>query len=459
MSSARLTQSVAVGAWLEALVVAFVNRELHPAKGASRQAEGEALARSLQALFGIGVPHPLEIGIAGDYFVFSGEPMLAASLQAGPLLHACRAHGVGSLRFLRAASGPEILRLLEFLADAAESAAGDEKALAAGMQRRGLVHATARCAGAAPAAGSPAEAGSIRQYQDLASALVASHVAAVRGQELALDRTQGIVETALKSMDEAPSGLLSLATFEQVDTFTVGHSVRVALLALHVARAAGVDRPALLQVGTAALLHDLGKSQIPQEVLFKKGRLTAEEREVMAQHPRLGAEILMLQKQVDEAAIGAAFCHHMSPTRRGYPKPLLDFEPSGLSKLIRICDVFEAMTAVRPYKRALTPLEAYTLMNQDQAEYDQRWFRFFVRALGLYPQGTRVLLDDGSTAIVTDQGPRPDQPIVRRTTGGEAFVAPLTIGDAGEIRQIRAVVGTGAAMPDDSVLPDPGRCC
>lgn len=133
----------------------------------------------------------------------------------------------------------------------------------------------------------------------------------------------------------------------------------------------------------------------------------------MGMHPRLGAEILIEQPEIDPTAIGAAFCHHMAPGARGYPRPALPFEPSNISKLVRVVDVFEALTSVRPYKPALTPTEAYVIMHRTPGDFDQDWLRFFVDSIGLYPLGTRLTMSTGEHAIVIGHGHRRDQPRVR----------------------------------------------
>ena len=107
----------------------------------------------------------------------------------------------------------------------------------------------------------------------------------------------------------------------------------------------------------------------------------------------------------------------MGPTGAGYPQPALPLVPSGASRLIRVCDVFEALTSVRPYKKALTPIEAYAVMFRNQKDFDGPWLRRFVRTLGLFPTGSRVRLDDGAEALVTGQGQRANEPIVQLLTG------------------------------------------
>ncbi|MBM4063266.1 MAG: HD domain-containing protein, partial [Planctomycetes bacterium] len=257
----------------------------------------------------------------------------------------------------------------------------------------------------------------LHSYQDLAESLHQNHVRAHRDQELAVAEVQGVVERTLEQLEE-PSLLLSLAAQDDVDRFTVGHSVRVALLALQVARAAGADRARLVHVGTAALLHDIGKSKVPQEILWKRGRLDEDEWVWMAQHPRLGAHVLLEQHEaVDPSAIGAAFCHHMGAGGAGYPVTAVPVVPSATSRLIRVCDVFEALTSVRPYKRALLPVEAFAVMCRNAADFDAHWLRRFAQVVGLFPTGSRVLLDDGADALVVRQGEAPHRPIVRLLTG------------------------------------------
>lgn len=153
----------------------------------------------------------------------------------------------------------------------------------------------------------------------------------------------------------------------------------------------------------------------------------------MAQHPRLGAQVLLEQHtEVDPRAIGAAFCHHMGPTGRGYPDPAIPIAPSGISRLVRVCDVFEALTSVRPYKRALTPVEAYAVMFRNATDFDPSWLRLFVKTLGLFPAGSRVHLEDGSEALVTVQTECPERPEVRVITGPGG--ADLPDGHPGTLR-------------------------
>ena len=408
------------------------------------------LAQILDAS-GLGsAPPELRLELREDAIWFAGEPLVGPSLQAGRLLRLCRERGISALTFGPHLARAELLRFVQTLLSPQDREGFTPENLAACMQRLGIasVRVELEAQTTPEDRESTAPAPTIAPYQAMADFLHDNHAAAHRGDALEVDRAAGVVERALQQMGQEPSGLLAIALYDDIDSFTVGHSVRVCLLALQVANAAGADQETMLRVGTAALLHDIGKSRVPHQVLFKTSRLDEDERQVMAQHSRLGAEILIEQPDVDPTAIGAAFCHHMGPNHSGYPQAALPFEPSGVSKLVRVCDVFEALTAVRPYKPAMTPVHAYAIMRRMRDGFDPRWLAYFVQAIGLYPLGTHVELSTGEEALVVGTGPSPRQPIVRLTkdTAGAVLepdqATELQVGaQPGHPTAIQAVLG------------------
>lgn len=447
------------------LVVAILNLELHLPQSEAVQSNLRQILADGHELRRQGVAH-VRLTFDGDRLALSGQPIIGASLQARKLLNIAAECRIGAIEFDRNLEAPELLRFLMLLTSEQRDAF-DVANIERAFVQKGIrqIRVKPRC----DTAGESAADGALRGYQDLAECLQDSHVAASRGDSIAVDRAEGVVEQALAQMDREPSSLLSLAYYDDIDSFTVGHSIRVALLALQVARATGCDDGALMRVGTAALLHDIGKSRIPQDVLFKRGPLSDDEWQVMQMHPRLGAEILIEQPEVDPSAIGAAFCHHMADGGKGYPTPVLPFEPSAVSKLVRVCDVFEALTSVRPYKPALPPVEAYAIMHRNPSEFDPKWLEFFVSAIGLYPLGTRLTLSTGESAIVIGQSNRRDQPKVKLTAGPDRAALPAdapTVIDIGSevdgvTRQIAEVVATQRKRTPQSPLA-PGEhqpCC
>lgn len=463
-------RQLAVLRFCHSLVAATMDLTLHAPGSRYAVAALRALLLDLQVADGLGVDMPLCVQVADDCLCYDGRRLDGPSLQARRLLDACAERDVAALAFGPELQVDELQRFFDLLLrpdnrHALRRRHRDRVLRAMGIRHLRVQSRSAGDPGDRSRPLLPAADADLSQYQQLADCLQQSHVQAHHDRELPVDHTQGVVEQALLRLESEPSGLLSLAAQDNIDRFTVGHSVRVALLALQVARAVGADRRQLVRVGTAALLHDIGKSKVPQEILFKPGRLDAQEWQWMAQHPRLGAQILLEQHELEPSAVGAAFCHHMRPHGDGYyPVPALPLRPSNISRLVRVCDVFEALTSLRPYKRALLPCEAYAVMFRQRGDFDPQWLDVFVRTLGVFPLGTRVQLGDGALAQVVRQTPDPRRPVVRLlTAAGGADLQPgqpdeLAVGvaQAGVVPRIASVVTHDRAVPvPDEDLADP----
>lgn len=432
-----------------ALVAAALNRQLHARDDRLVHAALQELIAALDRTVELGVEQPLALQCSDDRLFHDGRPLDGPSLQARSLLQRCSERQIAVLSFASGLTVDEANALFDLLLlpqnrDALARNHRDRALSAFGIRH---VRITLRSPGDPADRHASIEPGSkaLHQYQDLADCLQQNHLRAHRDLELSVDATASVVERTVQELDE-PSLLLALAAQDDVDRFTVGHSVRVALLALQVARELGADRDQLVLIGAAALLHDIGKSKVPQEILYKQGRLTPEEWGWMAQHPRLGAQLLLEQHEhVDPRAIGAAFCHHMRADGSGYPSPVLPVAPCATSRLVRVCDVFEALTSIRPYKRALTPIEAYAVMFRNPNDFDPAWLQRFTRTIGLFPTGTRVRLACGAEALVTAQTGRPERPLVRLLSGvdGAALAADqpdrFRIGDQVAGRTLRVL--------------------
>ncbi len=252
-------------------------------------------------------------------------------------------------------------------------------------------------------------------YQSLFDSVEQAHEGAASGAGFDVDNTRGITEGLLDAAQGAIPDMLRLVHYPTYDSYTVGHSVRVALLAIQTGLSLGLPQHVLIELGTAGLLHDIGKSQIPDEILFKPGRLDDEERATMSQHTRLGAEILVANGRASPLSVGAAWGHHLREDGGGYPAQREWAAIGRSTQLIHVCDVFEALTAVRPYKLAMSPRTAYEIMFSDRGCFHPGALRSFVRAIGIYPPGSRVKLTSGETALVVAAGEELDRPSVSVT--------------------------------------------
>jgi len=224
----------------------------------------------------------------------------------------------------------------------------------------------------------------------------------------ALDRQR--IDTAVRavrdSVDRNPGALLTLARLKRADEYTYMHSVAVSGLMAHLARTLGLDEHAQLQAAAAGLLHDIGKIGVPAAVLNKPGKLTDEEFDVIRGHPRVGHEVLERTGGMDEVVLDVCLHHHERIDGKGYPDGLSDDRISLFARMGAVCDVYDAVTSDRPYKRAWTPTEALRQMASWRGgHFDEAVFRAFVRSLGVYPVGSLVRLKSQRLAVVTDPHP------------------------------------------------------
>jgi len=266
---------------------------------------------------------------------------------------------------------------------------------------------------------------SVAVYQSLFATVGDVHSQAERRVGLDIANARSVSERLLTSTENSFTDIMQMVRYPDYDCYTVGHSVRVASILTLVCSHLGVDRDVLVEIATAGLLHDVGKSRIPDEILYKPGSLNDEERMIMQQHARFGAEILLENRTAGPRAVVAAWAHHLRHDGGGYPDHVMSVRPGWLPSLLHVCDVFEALTAIRPYKPNLSPRRAYEIMLSDRQGYDPGSIRVFLSAMGLYPPGSRVILSSGQRGVVVTAGAEFDRPTVRLThdCGGSILAA------------------------------------
>lgn len=243
----------------------------------------------------------------------------------------------------------------------------------------------------------------VRMFQD---ARLGRGIDAVAAREL--------VDDMSRSIEAHPSALLSLVRLKTADDYTYMHSVAVAALMLSFARHLGLDALRVRAAGMAGMLHDVGKSQVPLEVLNKPMELSVTETNQVRKHPQMGHRLLVSRGGVDNEAVDACLHHHEKFDGTGYPHGLVGEQITRLARMTAICDVYDAITSDRPYKKGWDPGHAVQRMASWRGHFDPRLFRAFVRTVGVYPIGALVRLESGRLAVVLD-GSRDSltQPLVR----------------------------------------------
>ncbi len=231
--------------------------------------------------------------------------------------------------------------------------------------------------------------------------------------DLSQARTSGeklVDASAMGAMD-----VMQFMRYPDYDSYTIGHSVRVAALASLLGKELGWAPEILGELATAGLVHDLGKGRVPEEILFKAGKLDAKERKIIESHPAAGAQILLASGETNPVIISAAWGHHIREDGRGYPAMPEWYTQGAAASLVHVCDVFEALTAVRPYKAPMAPRRAFEIMLKDRGAFHPQILAALIRALGLYPPGSEVLLSNACKAVVVARGSDMDHPLVRVT--------------------------------------------
>ncbi|MDX2472407.1 MAG: HD-GYP domain-containing protein [Candidatus Krumholzibacteria bacterium] len=261
----------------------------------------------------------------------------------------------------------------------------------------------------------------LRVYQALYETVATNNLALNGDNRIDLDLARARGAELVAVSDQNALDVMQFMRYPDFDSYTIGHSVRVAALGALLARELGWSKEMQNEIATAGLLHDLGKGRVPDEILFKPGRLSDDERQVMETHPVLGVRVLLANGETSAVILAAAWGHHLREDRRGYPAMPEWFTRSSAAALIHVCDVFEALTAARPYKKPMTPRRAYEIMVADEGAFHPHMLAALIRALGLYPPGSEIVLSDQRRAVVVAKGSLPERPLVRVTHDAEGL--------------------------------------
>ncbi|WEZ09111.1 HD-GYP domain-containing protein [Priestia flexa] len=225
--------------------------------------------------------------------------------------------------------------------------------------------------------------------------------------------------------------VLSLLTDVYIyDNYVFSHSVNVTLYALSLGKEIGLTQPVLEKLGAGAMLHDVGKMLIPQDILNKPGRLTDEEFKLMKKHTTYGYELLRSTPNVSALSAFCAYQHHERLDGSGYPLGIKEERIHLFSKIIAIADVYDAVTSNRVYRSALLPHEGLEILYAGAgSQFDKDMISAFRRAIAVYPIGLFVTLNDQRKGIVSKQNKGlSDRPyILIQEEGGRVLDKPYEI--------------------------------
>ncbi len=221
------------------------------------------------------------------------------------------------------------------------------------------------------------------------------------GRVFEVQPLQSVVNSLLESLFTDPAAVLGLTAIKSHDDYTLNHSINVCILSLALGSTLGLDEESLRSLGLSALLYDLGKVRIPEDILNKEGPLTSDEWHIIKSHATEGADLLKRIQLVDQMPMIVAYEHHQRHDLQGYPENASSQEQHLFSKLVAVCDAYDAMTTSRPFRREIRPDKALAVLMQGRGKaYDPSITKSLVAMLGIYPMGAVVKLDDQSTGVV-----------------------------------------------------------
>jgi HD-GYP domain-containing protein (c-di-GMP phosphodiesterase class II) len=235
-------------------------------------------------------------------------------------------------------------------------------------------------------------------------------------QPFTVDEIQRIAAGMVESMQESDR-LLTRAFSGQGGALLIANMVNVGIFAIKLGKGVGYHPDDLVRLGLAGLLHDVGMFLIPDMVLMRAGKLSAQEQTAVRQHPELGQQILSkLGLQYDWLA-EVAHQEHERSSGRGYPRGLRENQIHEFARIVGLADVFEALLSPRPYRPRLLPHVAMReLLSAERQSFPHQLMKVLVEQFSVFPLGTTVRLNTGEVGVVTKLNPRhPLRPVVQVT--------------------------------------------
>jgi HD-GYP domain-containing protein (c-di-GMP phosphodiesterase class II) len=235
------------------------------------------------------------------------------------------------------------------------------------------------------------------------------------GKSLELNAIDQLADGMLDSIFRNHNALACLGCIRDKDSYLMEHSVNLSVLMSIFGKSIQLDRDIMHQIIVGALLHDIGKILVPDEILHKPGKLTDEEFVQMKMHAEHSYTILNATDGVGKLAVLVAAQHHEKMDGSGYPKGLKGEDISPFGRMAAIVDVYDAITSDRCYHKGMPPTMAVKkLLEWSDHHLDRSLVTHFIRCVGIFPVGSLVLLESGRLAVVLEANEQDQRlPVVR----------------------------------------------
>lgn len=226
----------------------------------------------------------------------------------------------------------------------------------------------------------------------------------ISGRPIPLQSTKKITDKMVDSISRNPDAFVWIARIKDKDEYTYGHSVRSSIWAITFGRYLGLEKNTLENLALGVLLSDIGKTELPDELIMKNDALSDSEYDALKKHVQYGVDILTNCKDINSEIVSIVTTCHEKYNGSGYPKGLKGNQIPLLGKIAGIVGFYDAVTCPRNEESALSPSEAMIKLHHIRGnEFQEELVDEFIQAIGIYPTGSLVELSNGEVGVITEQ--------------------------------------------------------
>jgi putative nucleotidyltransferase with HDIG domain len=345
----------------------------------------------------------LVFGIVEEELAFEKEVMFDLSKATRPMIVYLKSRNIEKMDFYRPMLKEELLKFLIFLVTPSEEIKKEpqEYLTAKGVRNINV--------GKIKSSSDKLSLSEARNYEGLFQSSMdnfnRSLEDVLENKELDYLDLQFNVSSIFEGLISGHQEFLKLIVMKRYDLLTFAHILNVSILSMFFASKLGLSRDEVLEIGIAALFHDIGKTYVSRKIIKKPDALSVEEFEAVKGHTVSGAEILL--KYVDTLGmlpVLVAFEHHLKSDFQSYPRMFFPQKPHLGSAIVGVCDIYDALCARRSYKTSLPPLVVYgILLKEKRRLHFPELVDDFFKIMGVFPIGTLVSLNDFRIAVVREQ--------------------------------------------------------
>lgn len=347
----------------------------------------------------------LVIGIIGEEIAVEKEIFFELSKTVKPMIVYLKSRGVERIEFLKGIRKEELAKFINFLVIPKEEIRIEPGEYLSGLGIENIIVGKIKAFGGLKEDTLTASLNYIDKYKNSLDSVGNSLESIINEEDIDRLALRQTVNGILDNLIGRHQDYLNFATVKRYDLRTFMHILNVSVLSMYFASKLEFARDEILDIGTAALFHDIGKMYISRKIIQKPAKLTDEEFTKIKSHVVIGAEILL--KYVDIAGILSViicFEHHLKYDLTGYPKVAFGRKPHIASLLVQICDVYDALSQKRGYKSDYPPKMIYEIMIKEKGgTFEPRLLDKFFEIIGVWPVGTIVALNDGRIAVVREE--------------------------------------------------------